>query len=102
MIADRVHFQPVYDLTERVLPYWADMTETTVAERDRFWAERGARALCVWFPGHNGTRIRHIVVKSYLPGFRYQTGKRIDRKHRRSAARFYGLPRGWRIADRPK
>jgi uncharacterized protein YcaQ len=32
-------------LTERVLPKWVDRTEPTVAERDRFWVELGARAL---------------------------------------------------------
>src|SRR5512143_3700406 len=45
MIADRVNFQRVYDLTERVLPVWVDTTEPSVDERDRFWIERGAKAL---------------------------------------------------------
>ncbi len=47
MIADRDKFQRVYDLTERVLPEWVDTSEPTVEERDRFWVERGARALGV-------------------------------------------------------
>ncbi|MCX6039399.1 MAG: winged helix DNA-binding domain-containing protein, partial [Chloroflexi bacterium] len=46
-IADRAKFQRVYDLTERVLPKWVDMSEPTVEERDRFWMERGAKALGV-------------------------------------------------------
>jgi uncharacterized protein YcaQ len=54
MIADRVKFQRVYDLTERVLPQWADTTEPTVEERDRFWVERGAKALGVCLPRHAG------------------------------------------------
>ncbi len=54
MIADRIKFQRVYDLTERVLPQWADMTEPTVEERDRFWVERGAKALGVCLPRHAG------------------------------------------------
>jgi uncharacterized protein YcaQ len=54
MIADRVKFQRVYDLTERVLPKWVDMTEPTVEERDRFWVERGAKALGVCLPRHAG------------------------------------------------
>lgn len=45
MIANRVNFQRVYDLTERILPEWVDMTEPTHLERNRFWIERGAKAL---------------------------------------------------------
>jgi uncharacterized protein YcaQ len=45
MIADRVNFQRVYDLTERILPEWVDVAEPTRLERDRFWIERGAKAL---------------------------------------------------------
>jgi uncharacterized protein YcaQ len=48
MIADRAKFQRVYDLTERVLPEWVDMTEPTVEERDRFWVERGAKSLGIF------------------------------------------------------
>ncbi len=47
MIANRVKFQRVYDLTERVLPSWVDTSEPTPAERDRFWVERGAKAMGV-------------------------------------------------------
>ncbi len=54
MVADRVKFQRVYDLTERVLPRWVDTTEPTVEERDRFWVERGAKALGVCLPRHAG------------------------------------------------
>ena len=50
MIAGRVNFQRVYDLTERVLPAWVDTTEPTPEERDRFWIERGAKALGVSLP----------------------------------------------------
>ncbi len=54
MIANRVKFQRIYDLTERVLPKWADTSEPTVQQRDRFWVERGARALGVCWPRHAG------------------------------------------------
>jgi len=47
MIANRVKFQRVYDLTKRVLPEWVDTNEPSVAERDRFWVERGVKALGV-------------------------------------------------------
>ncbi len=47
MIADRVNFQRVYDLTERILPDWVEATEPTLEERDRYWLEMGARALGV-------------------------------------------------------
>jgi len=69
MIANRVKFQRVYDLTERVLPKWVDTCEPTVEERDRFWVERGAKALGVCLPRHPGdytwmkvTKSRPIVV----------------------------------------
>ncbi len=47
MIAGREKFQRVYDLSERVLPKWVDTSEPTVEECDRFWVERGAKALGV-------------------------------------------------------
>jgi uncharacterized protein YcaQ len=52
MVADRVQFQRAYDLTERVLPAWVDRTEPTAAERDRFWVERGAKALGIFESRH--------------------------------------------------
>jgi uncharacterized protein YcaQ len=45
MIANRVNFQRVYDLTERVRPAWVDTSEPTRVERNRFWLERAGRAL---------------------------------------------------------
>jgi uncharacterized protein YcaQ len=45
MIAGRVNFQRIYDLTERVLPKWVDVSEPSAEERDRFWLARGAKAL---------------------------------------------------------
>ena len=64
MIANRVNFQRVYDLTERVLPKWVDTTEPTAAERDRFWVERGAKALGVCAPRHAGDYTWMKVTKS--------------------------------------
>ena len=54
MVADRVNFQRVYDLTERVLPKWVDTTEPSVEARDRFWVERGAKAHGIGLPRHAG------------------------------------------------
>jgi uncharacterized protein len=51
MIANRINFQRVYDLTERILPKGVDMTEPDVDERNRFWIERGAKALGICSPG---------------------------------------------------
>jgi hypothetical protein len=69
MIAERVKFQRVYDLTGRVLPSWVDTTEPTDAERDRFWVERGAKALGACLPRNPGdytwmgvSRSRRIVT----------------------------------------
>ncbi len=54
MVTDRAKFQRVYDLSERILPSDIDMTEPTREERDRFWVERGAKALGVFLPRHAG------------------------------------------------
>jgi uncharacterized protein YcaQ len=64
MIADRIKFQRVYDLTERVLPAWVDMTEPTAEQRDRFWVERGAKALGVFLPRHAGDYTWMKVARS--------------------------------------
>lgn len=45
MIADRINFQRVYDLRQRVLPDWVDGSEPTAEARDRYWLEQGVRAL---------------------------------------------------------
>ncbi len=50
MITERVNFQRIYDLTERVLPDWVDTTPPSPEERDRYWIELGARALGVCQP----------------------------------------------------
>ena len=54
MIAGRYNFQRIYDLTERILPGWVDIREPTAEERDRFWVERGAKALGICLPRHTG------------------------------------------------
>lgn len=48
MVADRVNFQRVYDLTERVLPAWVDTTPTSADEGQRFCLEQAALALGVF------------------------------------------------------
>jgi uncharacterized protein YcaQ len=52
MITNRVNFQRVYDLRERVLPDWVDRTEPTPEETRRHLIERSARALGTGEPGH--------------------------------------------------
>jgi uncharacterized protein YcaQ len=64
MIADRVNFQRVYDLTERILPKWVDKHEPNVEERDRFWVERGAKALGASLPRQTGDYTWMKVSKS--------------------------------------
>ncbi len=64
MIAGRDKFQRIYNLTERVLPKWVDTTEPTVEERDRFWVERGAKAMGVGLPRHAGDYTWMKVTKS--------------------------------------
>jgi uncharacterized protein YcaQ len=50
MIADRVNFQRVYDLTERILPTWVDTRPPTQEERDRYWVEQASLALGIGTP----------------------------------------------------
>ncbi len=50
MITNRVNFQRVYDLTERVLPDWVDTAPPTAEERDRYWVEQGLIALGICQP----------------------------------------------------
>ncbi len=50
MIADRINFQRVYDLRERVLPDWVDTTPPTDEDAQRHWLERGARCFGICQP----------------------------------------------------
>jgi len=50
MISDRVNFQRVYDLTERVLPAWVDTTPPSLEQRDCYWLEQAALALGIARP----------------------------------------------------
>jgi uncharacterized protein YcaQ len=75
MIAGRVKFQRIYDLTERVLPAWVDTTEPTPEERDRFWIQRGAKALGVSLPRNPAdytwmklTKARPIIAEQIKTG----------------------------------
>ncbi|MGW8252108.1 MAG: winged helix-turn-helix domain-containing protein, partial [Anaerolineales bacterium] len=50
MVADRVNFQRVYDVRERVLPEWVDTTPVTPDEARRYCLELAAKALGVFEP----------------------------------------------------
>jgi hypothetical protein len=50
MVADRVRFQRVYDLRERVLPAWVDTSPVAPDEARRHCLEQAARALGVFEP----------------------------------------------------
>jgi uncharacterized protein len=50
MVTDRVNFQRVYDLRERVLPEWVDTTPIAPDEARRFCLEQAAKALGVFEP----------------------------------------------------
>lgn len=67
MIADRVKFQRVYNLTARVLPKWVDVREPSVEERDRFWVERGAKSLGVCSARQAGDYTWMKVTRSRPP-----------------------------------
>lgn len=53
-ISQRINFQRVYDLPERVLPPGLDLSEPSAEERDRFWVLRGAQAIGVGLPRNPG------------------------------------------------
>ncbi len=63
-IAGREKFQRIYDLAERVIPAWVDMTEPTAEQRDRFWVERGALAMGAGLPRHAGDYVWMKVTRS--------------------------------------
>jgi uncharacterized protein YcaQ len=48
MVADRINFQRVYDVKERVLPDWVDAVPADSEEGRRFCVEQAARALGVF------------------------------------------------------
>ena len=50
MITNRLNFQRVYDLTERVLPSWANRAEPSTDERNRYWIEQASIALGICMP----------------------------------------------------
>jgi uncharacterized protein len=64
MVAERVNFQRVYDLTERVLPIWVERLATTAGERDRYWVEMGARALGICTPDQAGDYTKRKITVS--------------------------------------
>jgi hypothetical protein len=59
MVADRVNFQRVYDVRERVLPEWVDTTPVAPDEARRFCLEQAAKALGVFEP-------RHLTLYAYM------------------------------------
>jgi uncharacterized protein len=60
MIANRVNFQRVYDLTERVLPAWVDTRMPNVEERDKYWIEQGMLALGICLPNQIAEYAYHM------------------------------------------
>ena len=59
MVADRVNFQRVYDVRDRVLPEWVDTTPVDPDEARRFCLEQAAKALGVFEP-------RHLTLYAYM------------------------------------
>jgi hypothetical protein len=60
MIANRVNFQRVYDLTERVLPNWVDTRMPSLEERDCYWIEQGMLALGISLPNQISEYAYHM------------------------------------------
>lgn len=59
MVADRVNFQRVYDVKERVLPQWVDTAPAPAEEARRFCLEQAAKALGVF-------DLRHLTFYAYM------------------------------------
>lgn len=59
MVADRVNFQRVYDVKERVLPDWVDTTPLPDKQGRRFCLERAAKALGVF-------DLRYLTFYAYM------------------------------------
>jgi uncharacterized protein YcaQ len=59
MVADRVNFQRVYDVRERVLPDWVEPSAVDPDEGRRFCLEQAARALGIFEP-------RHLTLYAYM------------------------------------
>lgn len=60
MITNRVNFQRVYDLTERVLPGWVDIRVPSLEERDRYWIKQGVLALGICLPNQIAEYAYHM------------------------------------------
>jgi uncharacterized protein YcaQ len=59
MVADRVNFQRVYDVRERVMPEWVDTTPVDPDEARCFCLEQAAKALGIFEP-------RHLTFYAYM------------------------------------
>ena len=59
MVANRVNFQRVYDLRERVMPEWVDTSPVSPDAGRRFCLEQAAKALGVFEP-------RHLTFYAYM------------------------------------
>lgn len=68
MIADRINFQRVYDLSERVLPDWVDTTEPTIDEMRQFYMERAIRAfgICEPLQAANYLHMKRTEARPYI------------------------------------
>jgi hypothetical protein len=59
MVSDRVNFQRIYDVRERVLPSWVDLSPVDPNEACRFCLEQAALALGVF-------DLRHLTLYAYM------------------------------------
>ncbi len=68
MVADRINFQRVYDLTERVLPDWVDTSEPTLEETRRFLMSRAVRVfgLCEPLQAANYVHMKRSTARPYV------------------------------------
>lgn len=67
MIANRINFQRVYDLRERVLPDWVDTNRPTQKQAARHTLELSMRALGVCVPSHVAAYTHDLGVTTAKP-----------------------------------
>lgn len=81
MVADRVNFQRVYDLTERVLPDWVDASEPTLEETRRFLMARAVRTfgLCEPLQAADYVHMKRSTARPHVEAL-LKTGELLEVK----------------------
>lgn len=77
MITNRVNFQRVYDLRERVLPDWVDTSEPTAEEAVRYRLESAVRAMGICQPNQPSDYYSHMKRTEAKPAVEALVGEGV-------------------------